>query len=94
MMRRFVDLTLPAHWASYLINGDDSSLFLNHDQGDEEIALIEKILKEEGLGSCVSCSDEPEFRRTHDATPYGELAGSCLNYTFELPYETNQVHRA
>lgn len=47
MMRRFVDLTLPAHWASYLINGDDSPLFLNHDQGDEEIALIEKILKEE-----------------------------------------------
>lgn len=85
MMRRFQELTLPAHWASYLINGDDSSFFLNHDQGDEEIGLVERLLKSEGVGHCVSCSDESEFRRYHDATRYGELAGDCLTYTFEMP---------
>ena len=35
---------LPAHWASYLINGDATSFSLNDDGGDAEIALIDEIV--------------------------------------------------
>lgn len=78
-------LTLPAHWASYLINGDGSSLYLNQDQGEEEIDLIERLLEYEGAGNCISCTEKSQFRWVHDATGFGALSGDCLTYTFELP---------
>ena len=44
--------TLPAYWASYLINGDASGL----EPGEQE--QIDAWLAKEGLPSPVSCSDE------------------------------------
>lgn len=75
------DYMLPAHWASYLINGDATSFSLNDDGGDEEIAVIDQIIDNIGL-SPVSCSDDPVFMKYHDARPYGVLACDCLMFTF------------
>lgn len=72
--------TLPAHWAPYLINGDESGLSVM------EALQIEGFLAGEGLfTNCLSCTDEEgDFRTYHDATPYGVLACNCLAYTFEV----------
>ena len=71
---------LPAHWASYLINGDASSFSL-YDDGEAELRVIDQIVKE--AGACLTCSDdEGDFRKYHDAQPYGILACDCLTYTF------------
>jgi hypothetical protein len=81
MKFRTEDYMLPAHWASYLINGDATSFSLNDDGGDEEIAVIDQIIDNIGL-SPVSCSDDPVFMKYHDARPYGVLACDCLMFTF------------
>jgi hypothetical protein len=75
-----IDYTLPAYWASYLINGDESGL-----EGREALQ-IEGFLAGEGLlNNCLSCSDDNgDFRKYHDATAYGILACDCLTYTFEV----------
>lgn len=76
------DYMLPAHWASYLINGDSSSFSLDEDEGEKELAVIDQIIKDIDAGGPVSCSDEPVFMTYHDARPYGILATDCLLYTF------------
>ena len=73
---------LPESWASYLINGDPTSFSLNDDGGDAEIATIDRLLDDVGLGGPVSCSDQPEFLKYHDAHAYGVLAADCLTFTF------------
>ena len=76
------DYMLPAHWASYLINGDATSFSLNDDGGDAEIAVIDQIIENIDAGGPVSCSDESVFMKYHDARPYGVLASDCLMFTF------------
>lgn len=68
--------TLPAHWASALVNGDTTGL-----EEDDEEAMM-RVIAGEGLPDPVSVSDSPEFRTYHDAWPYGVLACDCLEYTF------------
>lgn len=67
---------LPAHWASALINGDLSGL----DEDDEEALM--RVLAGEQLTEPIDCGDSPEFRKHHDAQPYGVLACDCLEFTF------------
>jgi hypothetical protein len=69
--------SLPAYWASYLINGDASGL----EAGEEE--QIDAFLKREHLPAPVSCSDEPRFSRYNDAGT--GLGGDVLDYTFLEP---------
>lgn len=69
---------LPARWASYLINGDDSGL------EDPEIAEIDSFC--EGLGPCVNVSDENEFSWTNDANDVG---GAVATFTFSLLEKEN-----
>lgn len=69
-----IEYTLPDFWASYLINGDGSGL------EDNEQEEIDEFLKNENLGFCLSCSDEPEFKWRNDAN---NLGGNCLVYVFE-----------
>lgn len=71
---------LPAHWASYLINGDATSFDL-YDDGDAEIKRIDDFLKRNNLRLCMDCTDEEEFSWNNDA---GELAGSTAEFTFEV----------
>lgn len=69
--------TLPAYWASYLINGDDSGL-----TNELERSKIDDFLHREGLPMPVSCSDESYFKWGNDAS---DLGGDVLEYTFLLP---------
>ena len=68
---------LPAHWASTLINGDESG---NDDSDTADIA--EWLDARPELGACLNCDDEPAFRHWHDAP--GVLACDCLAYTFPM----------
>ena len=76
---------LPAHWASYLINGDATSFSLNDaGAGDAEIAVMDEFMNDIGEGAIVTCSKEPFFSKYHDAQPYGIKACDCLEFTFYL----------
>ena len=68
--------TLPTHWASALINGDSSGL----DEHDEEQML--RVIAGEDLPDPLSVSEESEFRKYHDAQPYGVPACDCSVFTF------------
>jgi hypothetical protein len=71
--------TLPAHWASALIYGDESGLT------DEESTEIAGWLESHPeLGECVSCDDYPQFCMEHDA---GGPACDCLVFEFALEAE-------
>jgi hypothetical protein len=73
----FFELTAPESWASYLINGDASGL------SDEEEALCDEWVESVGAIGPVDCSEEPEFRWTHDAFNVMPLGATCLTYTFQ-----------
>lgn len=66
--------TLPAYWASYLINGDDSGI------ESEDIYYADKFLAERNLPGPVSCSDEAWFAHRNDSS--NRMAGDVLEYTF------------
>lgn len=73
-MKDKITYTLPACWASYLINGDGSGLV------DSEMTQICDFLEREQLGSCIGCSDESWFARRNDS---GDgLAGDVMTFTF------------
>ena len=65
-------LQLPSFWASYLVNGDGSSL------SESEQAFIAAHLRENGLRAvdCLSCEDE-YFAKTADLG-----AGTYSDFTF------------
>ena len=68
-------VTAPVYWASYLINGDPSSL------DDEEIALCDAYF--DGLGDVVDVSEESE-RFTWSYDLYGDpryRGGTVADYT-------------
>lgn len=46
---KIIKLTAPSHWASYLINGDDSGL------DAEERAACDAWIAREGVGEPVGC---------------------------------------
>lgn len=64
---------LPAHWASYLINGDASGYT------DEEAMEIEDFCND--LGPCIDVTDEEEFRWVNDAN---NLGGSVATFHFQV----------
>lgn len=76
-------LLLPAHWAGYLINGDNEG-FVRMDDNELRVAMLCETL----YGSCVDASDYAEFAWTHDASSHGVLAGDCLTFTFIEPETT------
>ena len=61
------------HWASSLINADDSGL------DEDEIEDIDSFIKTEGVGSCVDVWDDVEFDRP-DAG--GNYQGSVCTFVF------------
>lgn len=74
--------TLPAYWASYLINGDDSGI----EAADK--AAADKFLADHNLPAPCSCSDESWFAWNNDATLLG---GDVMEYTFLIPSQDNQA---
>jgi hypothetical protein len=69
-----VILTLPAHYASYLINCDASGL-----TDDEQIA-IDKFILDSDVGLCVGCSDESWFASSSDM---GNMGADVCEFYFE-----------
>lgn len=67
--------TLPAHWASALINGDTSGM-----SDDEELNFNSFIRCFPEYAEPVSCSDHAELTKYHDAP--GVLACDCLTFTY------------
>ena len=66
--------TLPAYWASYLINGDASGL----QDGEQE--FIDAYLEREELPSPCDCSSESWFSWRNDSG--NGLGGDVLEFTF------------
>ena len=81
MKNEIITLTLPAIWASYLINNDASAL------QPEEVKRIDDFLKICKLPTPVSCSDESRFSWHHDANvdQWRGKGGDVLDYTFLVP---------
>jgi hypothetical protein len=69
-----VILTLPAYYASYLINDDPSGLT------DNEQLAIDKFILGSGVGLCVGCSDDSWFAGSSDL---GNLGGDVMEFYFE-----------
>jgi hypothetical protein len=65
--------TLPAHWASYLINGDESGY------SEKELFEIEGFCRD--LGPCIDVGEEDEFSWHNDAN---NLGGSVAVFTFQV----------
>lgn len=80
-----VTYTLPAYWASYLINGDASGI----DEDDK--AAADAFIAKHNLPGPVSCSEESWFARSNDAS---RLGGDVLEYTFLLPEQTEAQRSA
>lgn len=69
--------TLPAFWASALINGDVFGM------GFYDLMQVDRWLDAHpDLGGCLSCTDEPSFRRHHDAPEV--KAVDCLDFVFPV----------
>lgn len=69
--------TLPAFWASALINGDESGL-----EPDEQTQL-DQWLKDNKPGYCIDVSSDESFTQWHDARDY-VLACDCAEFTFQI----------
>jgi hypothetical protein len=68
-----LELSLFAHWATYLINGDASGL----EDGEQE--EIDSYLATLPGWSCIDVSEDYSFRRSNDAS---NLGGDCADYKF------------
>lgn len=74
--------TLPAHWASYLINNDPSSFAL-YDDGDAELERIDQWCAENS-GYCLDVSEDVSFMPFGSLDCPGELLGDYATYTFQV----------
>jgi len=80
-----LELVLPVHWASSLVNSDDSGL------SDADIKAIDKFINgmvdEYGQCYCIDVSEDSDFLKYHDAMEYGVLACDCATFTFDITPE-------
>lgn len=79
-----IKFTLPAHWASALINGDFSGL----DEAEDAAVRYWLDTEPDIGGDALDCTDEPEFLRHYDADG---LACDCLTFTFPANTDANTL---
>ena len=82
-MRETFELTLPAHWACALINGDSVNPYCDDEAEAEEETFMSFCANELHDASCVAVGDESFFAKYHDARGYGVLADTCAVFTFQ-----------
>jgi len=70
-----IQLDLPSFFAGYLINGDSSGL------NEQEIQEIDSFLEKEGVGHCMSMSDETWFSWRNDMNTVGN---DVATFTFAV----------
>lgn len=68
--------TLPAYWASYLINGDDSGMEFH-----ESLDISAWLGAHPWLGECLDVKNEEEFSWENDAN---DLGGSVADFVFPV----------
>ena len=73
-------LMLPTHWASPLINGDESGL--EEEDCEALNAFVDDMVRTYGSCHCVDVSEDTQFMRWHDAVQYGVLASDVAEFTF------------
>ena len=71
---QFTTYTLPAHWASALVNDDRTGLT------DEDEHELDSWIAAANPGWCVGVNEEPEFCAFHDADT---LPCTCLEFSFQ-----------
>ncbi len=70
-----IEYTLPAYWASYLVNGDASGL----EDGEQE--TIDAWLSSQGnIGQCVDVSEDTWFAWRNDSN--NGLGGDVATFAF------------
>jgi hypothetical protein len=78
---------LPDFWSSALINGDTSGLT----DADEKSFNDFCDFMVNHYGSCwaTDCTEEPHFKKYHDATRFGVLACDVLKFSFDVQEVTS-----
>lgn len=71
----FVKRKMPAHWASYLINGDASSL----EPGERE--RVDAYLEKSEIEEVIDCADEAHFSWSYDLYGGSCAGGELLRYS-------------
>jgi hypothetical protein len=85
MALKLVTYTLPAYWASYLINGDASGL----DDGEQQ--QIDRWMRNNRPGYPLDCGEESWFAHSNDATNLGD---DVMEFTFEaFPEDLDAIDR-
>jgi hypothetical protein len=74
-MLRTKTFILPAHFASFLVNGDASSLSM------DDVDEIELFKAKHNLLDCVDCSEDSWFSWRNDLN---NLGGDVMEFTFEV----------
>jgi hypothetical protein len=78
----FEQYTLPTHWATALMYGDEDSLT------DEDLEHLNAFVDAQPftMFHCVDVEDNEsgDFRRYHDATAFGVLACDVSTFTFDV----------
>ena len=72
---KIIQVIAPSVWASYLINGDASSL------NQEDIEACDNFVASLPVKNCIDCTD-CGFLNLHDAYEFMPLGGDCAEYTF------------
>ena len=77
-----IKLSIPEHFLSALINGDDSGL----DEYDQSAldAFIDDALKEFTTFHALSNTENLGFLKYHDLQAYGVLACDCATVSFDI----------
>lgn len=84
-----IQYTVPAHWLSAIINGDETSFDYYDDPKDYK--AYKAFCEHEVKDAIVEVVGEEEyFARNHDATCYGVLACNVVDCTFYYPLATQQ----
>ena len=77
-----VQYTLPSHWASAFINGDDSG----YEQEDLDAIdrFCEYVKEQHDCCFCIDVEEDYYFTSFHDATDFGVLACEVSVFTFDV----------
>jgi len=81
-----VEYSVPSHWLSAIVNGDETSFDYYDDKEDYDRykAFCDGEVKD---ATVEVVSDEGYFSRSHDASPYGVLPCSVVDCMFHYPTE-------
>lgn len=79
-----LELLVPSHWLSAIVNGDESSFDYYDDPQDYK--AYKAFLENEIGNNTLSVDDEEgSFCHYHDASPYGVLPCDCHRCTLLIP---------